>query len=89
MLRCRVESLAHPSVVVLSALFRGTLPGFLLGRQRTERTGAQGDSSVFGVSPCPRPFAAVVDHQIHVSEVYPRNLINAIHFHLDRLDFVL
>lgn len=88
MLRRLVESLTYPSVVGLSAFLRGSLPCGLLGWQRTETTGAQGDFPVFGMSPCPRPGAPMFGHQFHVSGVYPENLIHAIRFHLDRLEFV-
>jgi hypothetical protein len=84
-----VERVTNPGVVVLAALFRGTLPGFLFAGEGSEGAGAQGDTTVFGVPPLPPSRATMIGHIFHVSEVYRRNLINAIRFHLDNLDFVL
>lgn len=89
MFRCLVEGFAYPSIKRFAAIFGGPLPGGLLCWQSTKSAGAQGDLPVFGVSPCPRPFATMSNHLIHVSGVYLKNLICAIRFHVDILDSVL
>lgn len=85
-----VEGFAHPSIERFTALLGCLLPSGLLRWERSKGAGAQGDFTVFRESPCPRPRAPMsFGHQFHVSEVYVRNLIHAIRFHVDILDSVL